>query len=1059
APRPGVASSVYLAYTLDSGPEALIPAGAASRSVPGPGELPQVFETMEDLIARAAWNNLQVRLTRPQSAVTLEKDGTTVIYLKGIGTQVKANDPLLIVNFGFPQLYRAMTVEPDTLKDRTRVAVQPWTQTGGMEVIGLEAVQESPLDAGALQGILARFMALESHGISPKKTTERVIHHLDPLKQALEEGAEEAAIRTKIEAVLPTLRKEGVTVKNLGSDKLQAWISGLLEELEAAVAPVPEPEAFQIEAVSAPPKTTSLASVLGSLGKAPSRPPRGSADLNRDVTKLLENPGSDVHGKLLAAARPELRDTLYKAWANAPATLPPDFEVHVLRARAAVFGHNAPLKQVITTNQNGGVDVRTEEWNLQRGEALNLEPFRIELTFATQGNGPAQSLRTVVSLGRIADRAEDTRVLTDGESFVLKLDRLQEEVTVLVEDMQGLGFPVALAFEFKNRMFTVAVFVNDDRQVVAVSNPLTPLDFTAEVSPQGIATVSGAVAGLSDVVWLDSPHPQILPGSWIVLERPASSDEIGDLVITRVEKAGERSRAEYGMAAKVTRIELEAPWLDLRGPGLDDFAILRETAVYAQSEKLPLAEVPIPEPLCGGEIELAGLYDGLQPGRWLIVSGERTDVGQLNPEGKVDVPVPGIPAAELVMLAGVEQGVSMMEGSDTVKIPAPGERTHTTITLAKPLAYCYKRDTLKIHGNVAKATHGESRFEVMGSGDAAKSLQSFTLKQPPLTYVSAPTPSGIESTLKVRVNDILWHEADSLAGLRPTDRSYIVRSDDGGQTTVVFGNGERGARLPTGPENVRANYRTGIGKGGNVKKEQITQLATRPLGVKDVINPLPATGGADRESRDQARRNAPLAMLALDRLVSVQDYEDFTRTFAGIGKARATSLSDGRVELVHVTIAGEDDIPIGTDSELLLNLEAALRRFGDPRQPLRVEVRERAFLVVEAEVRVLPDYLWEKVEPKIRAAMLEAFGFDRRDLGQGAKLGEAYRVIQSVPGVDFVDIDTFASRNPEDLSGELEQPPLVRPARVDADGAIHPAQLLYLSPEVPETLILKERKS
>ena len=39
------------------------------------------------------------------------------------------------------------------------------------------------------------------------------------------------------------------------------------------------------------------------------------------------------------------------------------------------------------------------------------------------------------------------------------------------------------------------------------------------------------------------------------------------------------------------------------------------------------------------------------------------------------------------------------------------------------------------------------------------------------------------------------------------------------------------------------------------------------------------------EASDDARRNAPLAVMSLDRLVSVQDYADFARTFAGIGKA------------------------------------------------------------------------------------------------------------------------------------------------------------------------------
>ncbi len=43
--RPGVASSVYLAYTIDDKQlePTTIPAGARSQSIPGPGELPQSF--------------------------------------------------------------------------------------------------------------------------------------------------------------------------------------------------------------------------------------------------------------------------------------------------------------------------------------------------------------------------------------------------------------------------------------------------------------------------------------------------------------------------------------------------------------------------------------------------------------------------------------------------------------------------------------------------------------------------------------------------------------------------------------------------------------------------------------------------------------------------------------------------------------------------------------------------------------------------------------------------------------------------------------------------------
>ncbi|MGH9908969.1 MAG: putative baseplate assembly protein, partial [Pyrinomonadaceae bacterium] len=95
--RPGVAASTYFAYTLDKpipipvvpGKEATAPPvpdteviifkGSRAQSVPGPGELPQSFESSEDLVARPSWNNLQVRLTQPQ-VITKE---TRTIYLKG----------------------------------------------------------------------------------------------------------------------------------------------------------------------------------------------------------------------------------------------------------------------------------------------------------------------------------------------------------------------------------------------------------------------------------------------------------------------------------------------------------------------------------------------------------------------------------------------------------------------------------------------------------------------------------------------------------------------------------------------------------------------------------------------------------------------------------------------------------------------------------------------------------------------------------------------------------------------------------------------------------------
>jgi hypothetical protein len=606
--------------------------------------------------------------------------------------------------------------------------------------------------------------------------------------------------------------------------------------------------------------------------------------------------------------------------------------------------------------------------------------------------------------------------------------------------------------------------------------------------------------GYSATIFLDTSYNKVLANSWIIVDTRAFDRDKSRNVIPSepilLAKAKnplpDISRSAYGISGKTTKIELfdpqkpsrEKKWFNVRSSSneefdqkLDDFQIIRRTVVYAQSEELELAEEPVEIPVCGKAdelIELNGFYEGLEAGRWVVVSGEREIEG-----------TSGVRFSELSMVSTVAQSVRMQsavrDGNDRAPTPLPGDKTHTFIKLAEPLAYCFKRDTVQIYGNVVTATHGETRTESLGSGDGSKSLQQFTLKQPPLTFVPASNPNGVDSTLKVYVNDVEWHESHTLFGLQGKDRRFVTKTDDEGKTSVTFGNGREGARLPTGIENLKAVYRNGIGKGGNVKAEQISLLSTRPLGAKEVINPLPASGGADKESRDQARKNAPLGGMALDRLVSVQDYEDFTRVFAGIGKARAAELSDGRRQIVHLTIAGADDIPIEIHSDLYRNLTGALRRFGDPYQPFRIELRELMLLVLSARVRIHTDYLWEKVEPKIRAALLDAFSFERRELGQDALLSEAFRAMQRVIGVEYVDIDTFGGvaekiaessgarrlRTPAEIAEEVQtiversssEGPLhrVNVNLADFEGQVfRPAQLAYLTPLVPATLILNE---
>jgi predicted phage baseplate assembly protein len=493
------------------------------------------------------------------------------------------------------------------------------------------------------------------------------------------------------------------------------------------------------------------------------------------------------------------------------------------------------------------------------------------------------------------------------------------------------------------------------------------------------------------------------------------------------------------------------------------------------------ADVPIDDPVCGAEIELEGEVDGLEPGRWLIITGNRavTSSPNLGDAAAGDsFSVPDVPVSELVMLLSVRQDTLYIDDTGTIVspsavggtdqlIPLPGDSIHTFLTLSAPLSYCYQRDTVQIYANVAHATHGQTWREVLGSGNAAADFQRFTLKNAPLTYTAADNPSGVQSSLNVYVNEVRWHEVDNLLDMGPADHDYLTDADAEEKTGVTAGDGRNGARLPTGTENVRAVYRSGIGIPGNVQAGQISLLVSGTDGLKSVINPQPATGGADPEGLESTRARIPLAVSALDRLVATADYAEFARLFAGIGKAASVRLPSSHGQMVQVTIAGQDDIPIDESSDLFRNLLAALEDYGDPYLPVSLARRELLLLVIAARVKLNSDYVWETVEPQIRAGLAGVFGFDARDLAQSAYAAEAMAAMASVPGVEYAALDLFAAVSEDTppsqlaslgttLSGVADRI-AAAPGRIDpVTRTAKPAQLLILDPAIPTTLLLTE---
>ena len=413
-----------------------------------------------------------------------------------------------------------------------------------------------------------------------------------------------------------------------------------------------------------------------------------------------------------------------------------------------------------------------------------------------------------------------------------------------------------------------------------------------------------------------------------------------------------------------------------------------------------------------------------------------------------------------------------MVDSGVAKSPLRGAAPYTRVSLTSSLRYRYKRATVVVRGNVVHATHGETKDEVLGSGDAAVAWQRFTLKQAPRTWVSAPTPTGVATTLTVRVDGVAWPEVPREAQPGPRDEVVRVEARSDGKEQVVGGDGVRGARLTTGVENVTARYRIGLGAGGNVAAGLITSLVTRPLGVREVVNPLPASGGVDGDGRDETRARIPIAARGADRLVSVQDHADFALGFAGVQMASARMVPSPTGEpVVEVVIASDEGVPIEPDADLLRNLRAAFRGFGDPAVRVVVRLAEPFPLLLRAGLRIDPRYRFDDVAAAVQARLIADHGWRRRAPGQPAYLSPVIASMQAVAGVVDVDVDVFGPLVDPTATLEAEDALLQRlEARwrglqkllATSSGLptwrfpARPTQLFYFASALPVAVALKE---
>lgn len=492
---------------------------------------------------------------------------------------------------------------------------------------------------------------------------------------------------------------------------------------------------------------------------------------------------------------------------------------------------------------------------------------------------------------------------------------------------------------------------------------------------------------------LDSVQPGFAAGTPVIL---VGGTYIG---LYRISANAEVTKRQFGVTARVSRITLNTI------SGLTGYP-LRTTAAYGAPELLPLARVSPAAEVPSNDLYLEGFFRYLQPGGWISVEGPTVDE-------------PTIVQADAVSITEI-----------AYVFPSAKQQGGTKVKLSRPLAYRFLTSDTKVNANVAPATHGETVEEILGAGDGRLAFQRFGLRQTPVTYVGDTGESGAASTLNTYVAGVRWTEVRSLSDQDANAKVYVTQLDDSGARSVMFGDGRNGARLPSGQENIRARYRRGLGSAGNLLKNQVNVALSRPPGLKEVRNPLPATGGDDPDSAEAIRRNLPLGLTTLGRVVSLSDYGDYALAFSGVAKSRADWAWSGSKREILISVCGPQARAIPPTSDLATRLLKALRSAGDPATPVRIGAVTLLTFGINGTVKVDPDYRIEDVQSNVEAILRTRLSFDFRELNQAVFPSEVIAWIQSIPGVLYVDLDTFTPKT----------------GSTTAEGAILPA--------APGTLIL-----
>lgn len=859
---PGAAATVELAFTLDAGSSALIPARTRVQSVPAEGEKPQKFETLAAVLAKAALNRLRI-LPAP-GPITIAGAASASPTSAGRTSAIVAPDPDALssaaalaagdrVALFSPEALEVLTVRE--LVSRDDALTIAWTAPIAGTSFGLAFDGADPAAAAYKLGRafhLFGFDAIPRVVVPDSKVIGGVTHYY----------------LTQLDTDY-SLHGDGTAPSQISLD---ARYDGLHpgSVLLAVAAPGGSP-------VRAYPFRLETASETQARRFALPSPPTPIVTSSGTVTRVTVTPlTSKTLSDLVTTG--DIRDVVVYELLGDPLRLwPYVFDSHVMGGDVFLPGRRTGASAI-------EVGRTVEKGAYKRGTVIDvseLERNRRVLLVDAGGQTPIGA--SIVAAALVGTNIDIAPAGTDPTIERIGFGSEQAARTTVIASRR---LPAPVSFPNARREVTVRIGALP-AQAITLSAALVAGGAIEDVAAALQAAIRAAVPGAPTyaraLAWVIDSAIVVAPGI------------PGDAV-------------SFGPSAT------DADTIGALGLGYGDVAYL-DGRVSA-----PVATL-VGSAVAGAVTVTVGIVPPLTRA---ISAGPITSVAALATAMAAAFSFTG-PAGQLVRISTKVTADDRIILLPPLNLHAPRTFLRLSLDPDGPFALDAATSALlgnvapASHGETVPN-------EIVGDGDAATPFQRFTLKKKPITYVPAAAPGGVASSVEVFVNGIRWTEVPTLYTAGPLDQVFTTRIADGGTLTLQFGDGVTGSRLPTGRENVGARYRSGTGLGGRVRAGTIATLLDRPTGVKGVTNLKPSEGGAEPETMARARSAAPGTVRTFGRAVALRDFEDTALMAGEVAKAIATWVWTGERRAIHVTIAAQAGGTFSADGLARLRATLATER-------------------------------------------------------------------------------------------------------------------------------------